>query len=503
VALRFRTKPFEHQLRVLEGGPLRLKNPDRTIELRPSLDRPCFGLFHEPGLGKSKSAIDYGTYLADRKDINGMIVLAPNGVHRNWEREEIPTHMPEDLVTASKSFCWNTGKSDTKTFQADAEAFLRFDGPMTTLMASYDSLMTKSGANFIWRYLKKRRCLMIGDESHFFKTPSSKRTLRTLAAAQYAPFRRALTGTLVDNSPFDVYTQIKFLNDSAWDAIGCSTAAAFRAMFGVWQKSHGAGGREFDQLVDYKNLDILHRIVDAHGSRLLKDDVLDLPPKLYTKRHFELTPVQRRAYQELREEFLTIHEGGLLTAPLAITRMIRLQQVTSGYLPTDADKECVVPLGDTNPRLSLLMEVVEEIKDQPTIIWAKYNEDVRLIMEALRKNGYSAVQYDGSIGDDEKLRNKERFQKKGDTQFFVSKSSVGGTGLTLTRAQVEIFYNTTFGLGKRKQAEDRVHRIGLLHPVLIIDLVAMNSIDGYILRNLREGRDTAAVVMGDPIRAWI
>lgn len=506
MALRFKTKPFAHQLAVLEGGPLKLKNPERVIQLPRSMDLPYYGLFHEPGLGKSKSAIDYATHLYTEKAIDGVVILAPSGVHLNWELDEIPTHMPEDVVAPQGVFCWRTDKSSTKQFRNAAEAFLASKLPFKVLILSYDSLMTDAGALFAWRFLKKYRCLMVADESHFIKTPGAKRTIRTLAAAKYARFRRALTGTLVDSCPFDVYPQLKFVDDTCWDALGCRNAAAFRAMFGVFERktAHRGGRRqEYDELVDYRNLDILNRVVAQYGSRLLKEDVLDLPPKLYEKRYFELTPNARRAYNELMTDFLTLHGGGLLTAPLAVTRMIRLQQVTSGYLPTDAEKEVVQSLDERNPRIELLLEVAEELAGRPAIIWCKYNEDVRLILEALKAKGFDAVRYDGTISDDEKLEAKTRFQKKGDVPFFVSKTSVGGTGLTLTRAQAEIFYNTTFGLGKRRQAEDRAHRIGQEKALTIYDLVARNTIDGYILKNLRENRETANVVMGDPPSAWI
>lgn len=504
MSLRFRTKPYDHQRVVLEGGALRLKNPDRTVQLKPSMDREAFGLFHEPGLGKTKTILDNVTHLVDAKAINGLLVLAPNGVHRNWESDEIPTHLPEDLLAASKTFTWSTNKKGTLAHRGDAEALLRYGGPLAILLMSYNAIMTDEGAAYARRFLDRFRCLYDLDESHRIKTPGAKRTKRVLASAKYARFRRINTGTFVSNSPFDAYTQLRFLNERVWHEIGCPTYLAFKNVFGVWEKRwNGAQQRQFDSLKEYKNLDVLHRFVDANGSRLLKDDVLDLPPKVPSTRYFELNKEQQRVYDELREDFFTIRESGLLTTQLAISRLVRFQQCTSGYLPASDEDDRLLPLGTTNPRLACLLETLEELQDVPTIVWAKYTEDVDLITAALAQEGVPFVRYDGKVSDDEREEAKRRYQKDGTARVFVSKASVGGEGLTLTRTRAEVFYNTTFNPSERIQAEDRAHRIGLKHPLLIVDLVARGTIDEYILENLRKKADTSAVVMGDNLRGRI
>lgn len=506
---RFRTKPFEHQEKVLAGGTLRLKNPVRDVRLKPSLDRIEFGLFHEPGLGKTKTALDTLTYHVDKKNVRGLLVLAPNGVHRNWSTDEIPTHLPEDLLKEAKVHCWLTSKKATREHRSSVEALLRYDGPLAVLLVSYDALMTDDAARVVRAFLDRFPSLYVADESHFIKSPNAKRTKRALASAKYARIRRILTGTFVSNSPFDAYSQMKFLREDMWREIGCGTAAAFRNVFGEWERKYNSKqGRFYDDLKAYKNLDLLHEYVDRFGSRLVKDDVLDLPPKVYSRRYFDLNATAARAYRDLREAFLVERESGLLTAPLAISRLVRLQQCTSGWLPaSDEDRETLLPLGDTNPRLACLLETIEETKHVPTIIWTKYDQDVDLVLRLLKEEGIEAVRYDGSVNDDERLAAKIRFQKSGDAQVFVSKASVGGSGLTLTRAHVEVFYNTTFNPSERIQAEDRAHRIGLDHPLFIIDLVGLvdggPTVDGYILDTLKSKQDVSAVVMGDNLRGRI
>jgi SNF2 family DNA or RNA helicase len=480
------TKPFSHQRTELKTHG--------TDELR--------GLFWEMGTGKTKPVIDTFTHMYEAGELGGMSILAPNGVHRNWERNEIPLHMPGDLVERARVLAWQTSKARTQWFKREAEELLKYkDGPAVLLM-SYDGLMTDLGAKFQRRFLDGRRCLYGADESQMAKHSRTKRTKRVLASSRYAPVRRILSGTLVDDSPFDVFAQLKFLSPGIWDAIGCRTFAAFKQQFGVWQEARRKDGKTFPHCVSFKNLQQLNQIVAQWGSRVLRDDVLDLPPKLYTIRYFDMTSEQARAYREIKEDFLTLlDDGDLLTAALAITRMLRLQQVTSGYLPSDGD-EALRPLGKNNPRLKCLIETLEGAPEGHRLVWAKFREDIRLIKQACEAQGWSCVTYDGSTDENERLASLERFQR-GEVDIMAANPAVGATGIDMTVANVIVFYNTTFKLGERLQAESRADRYGQKNSMLFVDLAAQGTIDEYIISALRRKLKTAALVMGDQLRAWL
>lgn len=460
------------------------------------------GLFWEMGTGKTKPVCDSFVAMNDAGEITGLLVLAPNGVHRNWERNELPLHFPPDVFDRSRIFAWQTQRASTKWHaKAAAELLAYRDGPAVLLM-SYNAIMTKLGGKFARKFLDTFRCLYALDESQFAKTPGAARTKRVLASSRYAPVKRILSGTLIDNSPFDAYAQIKFLDPHAWDGLGCSTFAAFKTQFGVFVKAHGKGGKEFDQCVEFKSLHLLNRVIATYGSRVLRDDVLDLPPKLYTTRYFELSPEQKRVYQEIRDEFETIlDDGDTLTAALAISRMLRLQQVTSGYLPSDSDAT-LRPLGKDNPRLKLLVETLEGAPDGKRVVWAKFRNDIQLIAAACKAQGWSHRIYDGSVKDDRRLENLEAFQR-GEVDVFVANPAAGGTGINLSVANVIVYYNTTFKLGERLQSESRTDRYGQTRSMLYVDLAAQGTIDEYIIRALRKKLGIAAICMGDSIRAWL
>ena len=486
----YKTEPFPHQREIFEA----------------THDLEAHALFLEMGTGKTKILIDTAAALWFRNEINAVLVLAPKAVAPNWVNDELPTHMPE---LPYRAFLWDTAKAGNKGFQAELKKFFEDEsGELRVLVMSYDALMTerrkgaakglKKGKEAAQLMLKEHKALLILDESARIKSPDAKRTKRVMAAAPHAKYRRIATGTPVTNSPFDVYTQLKFLDPQVWAKLGCSTFAAFKAMFGVWiEHVRKDNGQKFQQLVDYQNIGLLHKEVDRLGSRMLKEDVLDLPEKVYSKREFDMSPAQRKLYDELKKEFMVwLDSGELITAPLAITRMLRLQQITSGYCPTDDGGMVMI---EPNPRLTCLGDVLEDVPHQ-AIIWAKFHQDIDEICGLIGED--NCVAYDGRTTQDEREERRNKFLG-GEVQFFVANPAAAGEGLTFTNAKTVIYYNTSFKLADRLQSEDRAHRIGQDRSVQYIDIIASGTIDRHIVAALRRKNNLAAQVTGDQIKEWI
>lgn len=484
--MQFKTDPFPHQLE----------------EYEKSRDLPHWGLFWEMGVGKTKVAIDTAAHMHETGAIDGLIVMAPNGVHSNWTVDELPTHMPDEVAERMRVHTWWSKKARNLGAQEDAAALLRHEG-LATLAISYNGMRTPLGHKYLRRFLKDRRCLFVADESHHIKAPGSKRTIRALSLAQYAPFRRILTGTLVEETPFDVYSQLRWLDRECWASRGICGSQEFRDTFGRFRRIEFQDKRGFDRAWDkvlgYRNIPYLRQIVAQYGSRVLKD-ILGLPPKLHTKRYFELSPAQRRIYKHLREEFFVELEGGeICTAEQAIVRMTRLQQVTSGYLPSDDG--VLVPI-EPNPRIPLLVDTVQETCGRQSIIWAKYSHDIDLIAAALKREKITFGRYDGRVTDRQCEQAKAAF-KAGDVQVFLGNLAKGREGLTLVQAKTVIYYNNLPRRGVRRQSEDRAHRIGQTEPVTVVDLAARGTVDDYFIKLIRSKEKVATQVMGDPLREWI
>lgn len=479
------TVPFEHQQRVWEE----------------SRDLEAFAAFWEQGTGKSKLTIDTLGHLYAEDRVDGAIVVAPNGVHRNWITDELPTHMSPDIPLLAHAY--SSPSASAKWHQAAVNELFGHRG-LPLLAISYDAWMTDRGKKAVWKMMKQRRCLLVLDESHRIKTPTARRTRSILAGGKHAPFRRVLSGTPVTNGPFDIYTQVSFLDPEFWRReLDIGSFTAFKAFFGVWDRGwNNAQQREYDVLVGYQNLEDLAAAIRLISSRVTKDDVLDLPEKLYSKRYYDMSPAQRRIYNTIENEFMAFLDSGeLITAPLAITRMLRLQQVLCGYIPVDGEDEPteLIERG-VNPRLKLLRDTMEDVNGK-TIIWAIWTRDIDMIMEALRDMGRNPVRYDGTVSDDDRERAKEAF-KRGDATDFVANSSMS-EGLTLTEAKTVIYYNNSYKLLDRQQSEDRAHRIGQDTNVSYIDLVCPDTRDEHAIEALVAKSEVAATILGDKVEAWL
>lgn len=484
----FKTQPFKHQLEAFES----------------TKETDSFGLLWEQGCGKTKPVIDTAAHLYLSNKIDAMLVVAPPGVERNWISDEIPTHMPQSVFDVTQTILYRSSDAHRKSFQNEAHQKLLHDG-FLVLAISYHAFMTKAGKEFVWKFMKRRRFLYALDEAHYIKTPGAKRTKSVIASSQYAAYRRLLTGTPLANGPFDLYSQIRFLNDNFWKSQGIASFAAFKSRYGIFE-SMRMQGREFQKLVEYRDVDDLKKRVSSISHRVRKEDVLDLPPKLYQKRYFRITDEQKRHYENLRDNYETVmRDGTLVEADLPIVRLLRFMQIVCGYVGQydETTGEVVshdIPGG--NPRLDLFTEIVEE-NDRPTIVWARFTRDIDLIVEKLRSLGRSVMRYDGRATPDE-CAEADRAFKAGDIDYIVANAAKGKEGLTWHRAKLVIYYSNSFKLIDRLQSEDRAHRAGMDdNPVTYIDICAEDTVDERVINALRAKRDIAREIQNDPITEWI
>lgn len=480
-----KTKPFNHQLKEYEDH--------KDDEIR--------GEFWEQGTGKTKVIIDTLAYLYRKGEVDALCVIAPNGVHRNWVSDEIPAHLDDDLL--KKTRCYIHYSSDAKYRKKQYEDTLKNKG-LAVFVISYNAIITPRGQKRWKEFLSKRKCLYVLDESQRVKTPNCKWSRRILGSKRVSKYRRILSGTPVANSPFDIYNQLRFLDPDVWKKYEITSLQEFQQYFALWitcQLKEKKG--TFEKVHCYRNLEKLKEEMNRLGSRVTKDEVLDLPPKLFSKRYFELTPRQKKLYQQMKEElFIELEEGGgRLTGALPIVRLLRFQQICCGYVPASDEDPTLVQIDDVNPRIALLGEVCEDTHHKG-IIWARFTKDIDMIMDLMRKKKYSAVKVNGSVTGPARGEALDAFQK-GDVQWLVANQQAISTGVTLHAARTVIYYSNTFSLEMRLQTEDRAHRIGLLHPVHYIDLLSDGPVDQRIVDSLRNKMDIACQVTGDSIKDWI
>jgi SNF2 family DNA or RNA helicase len=474
---KFKTKPYAHQITALEK----------------SWNKIAYGYFMEMGTGKSKVLVDNIAMLYDAGKINGALIIAPKGVYRNWYSSEIPTHLASHIQHKMVLWTASTSKAKDKEYQKLFES----DYDLHILVMNVEAFSTKKGIDFASKFLRTHKTIMAVDESTTIKTPSAKRTKAIVDLGTKAHYRRILTGSPVTKSPLDLYTQCAFLHE---DLLGFSSFYAFRNRY-AHMIDRNFGGRRVQIVGSYQRLDELADILNKFSYRVLKEDCLDLPEKIYIKREIELTDEQEKAYATMKSAALASIKGKLATAPHVLTQMMRLHQITCGHLKTDEGD--ITELKSN--RLDELMDVLEEVEGK-AIIWANYIYDIEHIVTEIKKKygDDSVVQYYGAIASDQRQTNIEKFQDpKSNYRFFVGNPQTGGYGITLTCANTVIYYSNGYDLEKRLQSEDRAHRIGQKKSVTYVDLIAAKTIDEKIVKALRAKINIASTIMGEELKDWI
>ena len=476
----FKTTPFAHQKEVLQA----------------SWNKINWGLFLEMGTGKSKVTIDNAGALFEAGKIDTMIVLAPKGVYRNWARLEIPAHLPDKI--GRDIVVWNPSPKVKEKAALKAFSLPHEGDDLRIFVMNIEALSTVKGQRYLNAVLKVSQAFLVLDESTAIKNPKAKRTKAILKMSPLARYRRILTGFPVTQSPMDLWSQCHFLDKTLLGDCG-DNFFQFQYRYAV-MKRQTFGSHSFNRVVGYRNLDHLSELLKDFSSRILKSECLDLPEKMYIQRHVTLTPEQKRIYAEVKEFALTVlEEDKFMTAPNAMTQLLRLQQVLSGHTKPDDGSFVEIP----DNRLSELLECLEEVKGK-VIIWSRFRYDMKRITEALSKayGQMSVVTYYGDTEDEERTRAIEKFQE-GKARFFVGNPQTGGYGITLTAANTVIYFANSFDLAVRMQSEDRAHRIGQKNNVTYIDLIAEGTIDEKIVKALRAKMDIATTVMGEDLREWL
>lgn len=505
----WKTDPYQHQ---------------RDIFLK-SRDCIAYALLMGMGTGKSKIVIDTAAYNFYHGRINCLVIVAPKGVHRNWISREIPAHMPE--WTNYRAAVWSSTMRVKEKRAVDHVLEPGFEGLriIAINLEGFTNGTTCRPAKLLRPVLNALNVMMVIDESSKIKTPGAKRTRAMHTLSKYTVCRRVLTGTPVTNSPFDIFAQFKFLDPGI---IGFDNFVSFKKYFGEWQKEvrhfNLPGGekreQEYEQLIEYKNMDLLTELIKPHSSRITKEECLDLPEKIYQVRYVELSEDQRKVYNRLIHDSVIEMDGQNVPVANVLTRLLRLQQIIGGFVPEE-EYGVAQPIGTSNPRIQATLDVIEET-DGKVIIWSRFRPEIEAIENALRKEygKTSTVSYHGGVDDDDREEAQTLFQgerpivdpdtlqvirvdpvpEEEQARFFVGNQRAGGFGLTLTAATTVIYFSNSFSLEDRLQSEDRAHRIGQYHAVNYVDLECRGTVDTKINLALQKKMNLADMITEDSQR---
>jgi len=465
----YKTKPYEHQRQALIKGA-KLKN---------------FAYFMEMGTGKTKVAIDNAAFLYQSKEIQLVIVVAPNSVYQNWIKE-IETHCPIEDYNIF------VHKVDKK--------FQYFADKLNFYLINVEAFSHQSGVQILMPILLNlgRYTMMILDESTTIKNREAKRTKAICKLGTMAGYKRILTGSPITKSPLDLYTQCSFLSPSL---LGFKSFLSFRNRYCMMEPMPISNDRVIMIPKYFINLHELEDKLKSFSFRVRKEDCLDLPEKTYQQRFVDFTLEQKKVYKQMQEQAFAIIQDKEVSFANKLTEMLKLHQVCNGFLKTN--EGFIVKMEDC-PKLKELIKVIEE-GDGKFIIWANYIYNIESICNLLKKlyGDKAVVSIYGAVSVEDRTIAVNKFQTDADVKFFVGNPTTGGYGLTLTAASYVIYFSNSYNLEVRQQSEDRAHRIGQKKNVTYVDILMRNSIDMLIISALKRKIKISAETLGEELKKWI
>ena len=474
---KFKTKPYAHQLKALEM----------------SWNKEVFAYFMEMGTGKSKVLLDNAAILYDKGYINGLLLIAPKGVYKNWYDSEIPTHLPDHIE--KKVVLWKTSDKSKKQMSL-LNTLFETGTDLHILIMNVESFSKGDGLKFAQKFLSCHKAMIAIDESTTIKTPTSNRTKSILQLRQDARYRRILTGSPVTKSPLDLFSQCQFLDP--W-LLNHQSYYTFKARYAITRKIE-VQGRRVEIVVGYRNLAELSDKIKPFSKRILKEDCLDLPPKSFIKHTVELTKEQKKVYEQMKKEAIAFLDGKMQSTATVMTQLMRLHQITCGHFTADDGTIKDLPCS----RLTELMSILENVEGK-TIIWSHYTHDVKRIISKIKEvyGDESVVDYFGETDQENRSKNIKKFQTDDKCRFFVGTTHTGGYGITLTAGSTMIYFSNGYDLEKRQQSEARIDRIGQTKKMTYIDIMSQDTIDEHIVKALRNKVNIANTIMGEGYKEWI
>lgn len=460
------------------------------------LNEPGFGLFFEVGTGKSRTAITVMRHLFSRKGrVLRTLILSPKITLINWNREliEYSKIHPLDITVLNK-----TGKQRANTALTKATAI---DGSLTKghiFITNYEALQM-SGLYEMMRKWKPE--LIICDEAHRIKNPKSKRAKALFPIAFEAEHRYALTGTPILNTPMDIFNIFKFIDKGETFGLNWFT---FRSK---WFEDENAGfaGKPnyFPKFVPRpETFEAFNRLIKFRSMRALKSECLDLPPFVREELYIELTTEQRRLYKEMEREYITFirdrkNSGELraITAQIALTKSLRLQQILAGFVK---DENGAIHRLEENPRLDALSEYLEDYApDHKIIVWTIFEptyDDIKGVCERLK---LPCVELTGRTPDKDRQANMDAFNHDPKIRVMVANQAAGGIGVNFIASDLAIYYTKGIFAEQDIQSEARNYRGGseIHQKVTRVDLIAQGTYDEHVNKGLREKKSTAEILL--------
>ena len=333
--------------------------------------------------------------------------------------------------------------------------------------------------------------LIICDESQRIKTHDAEQSKALHKLGDQARYKLILSGTPVQNNAIDIYSQYRFLDSTIFG----ENFYKFRNRYAVM------GGFNRKQIVGYKDLDGLIKKEHSIAFRITKNEAIDLPEQTFETRKVHFSKKEQELYNRIkRDSYAELDSGGQITATTVLTKLLRLQQLTGGFLVKD---DASKPEQVSRAKLDALSDIIEDYvigSGKKLVIFARFIAEVKAIIDLVAKllqRGMKQVAIYGDIKKEDRGDIVKQFQEDPNTTVFIGQIDTAGTGITLTAADTCVYYSKNFNYATYSQSLSRIHRIGQRNVCTYIDLEVDKTIDELISQSLAKKEDMAKTVVDD------
>ena len=433
-----------------------------------------YALLHDPGCGKTLTAISIASRLHLDCSIQKIVVVCPVSVIPVWPME----WQKFSQVNAAVTILNGTVKNKEKQLKG-----LSSQG-LNVVVTNYESLWRMDEVVAAWN-----PDMIICDESHRIKNFDSKQSKALHSLGQITRFRIIMTGTVITNKPLDVWSQFRFADPKLF----ASSYYAFRNRYATM------GGFNDKVVVAYKKLNELSEKIYTAAHRVTKAEALDLPEYTDQFLYCTLEPKARNVYNQLKEDAVAELEGDqVITAPRIVTRILRLMQLTGGFAKADEDENISAV---STAKLDLLEDTLEDLlyQNKKIVIFARFVAELEAIGNVCSKlvGEENVRRIQGATPQSLRGKAVEDFQTDPNVKLFLAQTATAGLGITLHAADTCIFYSLDYNYGNYEQAKARIHRTGQRNACTAIHLLASKTIDEIVLETVQEKRDLSAKIIDD------
>ena len=440
--------------------------PYQLDAIRAVKDLPYAAIFHEQGLGKTKIAIDLALSWLQGDTVDTVFIVTKKSLVQNWRREiSGHCHITPHILSG------NRRQNSTS-----------LNSPVLLYVTNFEVI--SSNASIIRLFLHTCRVGCILDESHKIKNPDAALTRTFLDLSSLFTRRVIMTGTPAANRPYDIWSQIRFLDGGK--ALGDT--------FEAFKQEMDLPGRTADAATYGSRLATIHDRLAEFAVRETKDTAgIHLPEKTITAHEVELPAWQMAKYVAYRDELAYEYETDGVPevddVESVLKRLLRLVQCASNPALIDGRY-------DQEPgKYRVLLDMCREFTaDSKVIIWTGFVHNVDWLASKLAD--FSPVRIHGGLSISDRDKAVEDFTSSSNL-VLVATPGAAKEGLTLTSANHAIFFDRGFSLDDYLQAQDRIHRISQTRQCFIHNLIAQDTIDEWVDVLLTAKYRAAQLAQGD------